>query len=230
MFEGVFGLNIKHMDTNKKSEIEKERGTVRKALHKNVSMSFRKRRGYQKHSISSKRSEFYALILTTNKCPVDKGRSFVHFSRKKIADKTDYRKKSLLLHWCIMYQDQLAALEQDYCVLDTHNLFVCSTLEDEILVLGGRPELLVQLGGQCKKFGLELEPDRDLASYSGGEQAIICALLLLALLPRQPVRILFVHLLETLSDTNRKLLIHTFHSTLPEAELFCFTLLGPRLV
>ena len=126
-----------------------------------------------------------------------------------------------------MYHNQLA---QDYCILDTHNLFVCTTLEDEILVLGGKQELLTGLAGQCCNFGFSLEAHRKLLSYSGGEQAIICALLLLALLPKQPVRILFVHLLETLSATNKKRLIHTFCSTLPEAELFCLTPQGPKPV
>ena len=56
-----------------------------------------------------------------------------------------------------MYHNQLAALAQDYCILDTHNLFVCTTLEDEILVLGGKQELLTGLAGQCCNFGFSLE-------------------------------------------------------------------------
>ena len=61
-----------------------------------------------------------------------------------------------------MYHNQLAALAQDYCILDTHNLFVCTTLEDEILVLGGKQELLTGLAGQCCNFGFSLEAHRKL--------------------------------------------------------------------
>ncbi len=129
-----------------------------------------------------------------------------------------------------MNHNQLADQGLDYCVIDTHNLFVCATLEDEILVLGGKPELLASLAAQCQNLGVSLEPRRKLASYSGGEQAIICALLLLALLPKQPVRVLFVHLLETLSPANRKKLVHAFSSSLPEAELFSLTPQGPKAV
>jgi hypothetical protein len=80
-----------------------------------------------------------------------------------------------------------AALEkygQDYCVIDTHNLFVGTTLEDEVLLLGGDAGLFTDIARECSRFGLQLAPGRKLSSYSGGEQSIICCLLLMSLLPK----------------------------------------------
>ncbi len=116
---------------------------------------------------------------------------------------------------------------QDYCVIDTHNLFVGTTLEDEILLLGGPDDLFGVIADGCGNFGLRLAPGRRLSSYSGGEQIIICCLLLMNLMP-DGVRILLVHALETLSPGNRELLLDSFASTLPTASLFTLTENGPR--
>ena len=116
----------------------------------------------------------------------------------------------------------------EYCVIDTSNLFVGTTLEDELLLLGAGPGALGRVQSECAHFGLHPEPARRLASYSGGEQAIICCLLLMALLPETQQRILLVHVLETLSQRNREKLLRCFAETLPRAALFTLTFDGPR--
>ncbi len=121
----------------------------------------------------------------------------------------------------------LARYGQDYCVIDTHNLFVGTTLEDEILLLGGRDELFGRIADECESFGLRLAPERKFSSYSGGEQIIICCLLLMHLLP-DGARILLVHALETLSPRNRELLLERFAASLPGAALFSLTESGPQ--
>ena len=121
----------------------------------------------------------------------------------------------------------LASYGRDYCVIDTHNLFVGTTLEDEILLLGGRDELFGLVAEKGSHFGLRLAPGRKLSSYSGGEQTIICCLLLMNLLP-DGVRILLVHALETLSPRNRELLLESFAASLPAASLFSMTETGPK--
>ena len=118
----------------------------------------------------------------------------------------------------------LAEHGRDHCVIDMHNLFVGTTLEDELLLLGAGEGALTGIIRECALFGVRLEPGRQLASYSGGEQAIICCLTLMALLPRRPLRVLLVHVLETLSPRNRELLLDRFATVLPEASLF--TLVG----
>ena len=114
----------------------------------------------------------------------------------------------------------LAEHGRDFCVIDMHNLFVGTTLEDELLLLGADDGTLETLRRECMPFGVRLEAGRALASYSGGEQAIVCCLTLMALLPREPLRILLVHVLETLSPRNRELLLDRFAAALPEAGLF----------
>lgn len=116
----------------------------------------------------------------------------------------------------------------DYCIVDTHNLFVGTTLEDEILLLGGRDELMGDMARGCSKFGLELAPGRKLSSYSGGEQIIICCQLLMHMLPAAEVRILLVHALETLSERNRELLLESFAARLPHASLYVLAEDGPQ--
>lgn len=127
-----------------------------------------------------------------------------------------------------MNDSPLALYGRDYCVIDMHNLFVGTTLEDELLILGADEGLASGIRRDGVRFGLHLEPGRRLASCSGGEQVIICCLLLAALLPKTPVRILLVHVLETLSPRNRELILDMFQTALPEAALFTMTQTGPR--
>lgn len=122
----------------------------------------------------------------------------------------------------------LAEYGHDYCVIDTHNLFIGTTLEDEILLLGADDALADVMIRECAGFGLRLEAGRKLSSYSGGEQAIICCLLLMNLLPEKSLRILLVHVLETLSPRNRKALLERFAALLPAARLFSLTPDGPQ--
>jgi hypothetical protein len=121
----------------------------------------------------------------------------------------------------------VAAHGHEFCVIDMANLFVGTTLEDELLLLGADGSL-PEISRECAAFGVRLEAGRKLSSYSGGEQAIICCMTLMALLPRAPLSILLVHVLETLSARNRELLLARFSQTLPEAELFTMTESGPR--
>lgn len=108
-----------------------------------------------------------------------------------------------------------------YFSIDWNNLFVSSTLHDELLLFSSTPgETYVTIKNECAEYGIVLDQYRSLDTYSGGEQAIICCLFLCALLPRKPLRILFVHVLETLSMPNKERIIAHFHRVLPQAVLF----------
>ncbi|SFK04176.1 hypothetical protein SAMN04488082_112101 [Desulfomicrobium apsheronum] len=124
----------------------------------------------------------------------------------------------------------LAEYGRDHCVIDTHNLFVGTTLEDEILLLGADDGLFSDIARECSLFGLQLERGRRLSSYSGGEQSIICCLLLMHLLPKERLSILLVHVLETLSQRNRELLLDRFAALIPDASIFFLTEEGPKPV
>lgn len=126
-----------------------------------------------------------------------------------------------------MISESITTHGSDFCVIDTHNLFVCATLEDEILVLGGDESLLPRLADDARAFGLNPSPGRRLDSYSGGEQAILCCVLLAHLLPQNPGRILLVRVLETLSAHNRDMLTKYLARKLPRADLFTLTPDGP---
>lgn len=116
---------------------------------------------------------------------------------------------------------------ESYCVIDMHNLFVGTTLADEILILGGRASVLTEVSAACVRFGIGVQSHRLLSSYSGGEQALICCLLLMRLLPDKAVPILLVHVLETLSPGNRQRLLHEFRATAPQATLHTMGPQGP---
>ena len=127
-----------------------------------------------------------------------------------------------------MTLDSIAAFGNRFCLIDTHNLFVCTTLEDEILVLGGDSSLFAHLVDDARPFGLIPRPGRKLHSYSGGEQAILCCLLLMHLLPPTPRPILLVRVLETLSARNRNLLIQLFAARRPQTQIFTLAADGPH--
>jgi hypothetical protein len=122
----------------------------------------------------------------------------------------------------------IATYGSAYCVIDTDNLFVGTTLEDELLLLGADESVLADIREDCARLGLQVDAGRKLATYSGGEQAIIGCLTLMRLLPREPLRILLVHVLETLSPRNRELLLRRFDSVLPAARLFTLEAGAPR--
>lgn len=127
-----------------------------------------------------------------------------------------------------MNASPLVTYGQTYCVIDTHNLFICTTLADELLVLGVSDDARQNLSDAAKTFQIELDPDRLLSSYSGGEQIIVCALLLGALLPTPCPPILFVHALETLSARKAGLLLDNMRRALPDARFFTLAPDGPR--
>jgi len=116
----------------------------------------------------------------------------------------------------------------DYCVIDMHNLFVGTTADDELLLLGAAPGTDRRLAEECSRFGVQMDGGRKLASYSGGEQAMIGCLLMMLLLPQAPLRILLVHVMETLSPRNREALALRFAQLLPEASLFTLAPDGPQ--
>lgn len=119
-----------------------------------------------------------------------------------------------------MNTEPLEIFGHDYCVIDSHNLFVCATLEDELLVLGADTKLFGRIKDAALAFNLRIDSGRRLDAYSGGERTIICALLLLHILPRSPRNVLFARSLETLSARNRDMLLAFFARTLPQVALF----------
>lgn len=127
-----------------------------------------------------------------------------------------------------MSQTPIASYGQEFLVIDMHNLFVSTTLADEILVLGGLNFIEEEIVTICAKFGINVSASRTLTSYSGGEQAIICCVMIMCLLSDQNLSILLVHILETLSEHNRQQLLAEFRITRPLVNLFTLGPGGPQ--
>ena len=128
-----------------------------------------------------------------------------------------------------MSTNSLTQFGANYCVIDVDNLFICSTLEDEILILGNKPYLWTKIAQDAQSFDLSIQAGRNFHSYSGGEQVILCCLLLMHLLPNPCPPLLLVRVLETLSNQNRALLSKLFAKRLPYTQIFTLTLDGPHV-
>lgn len=124
----------------------------------------------------------------------------------------------------------LRTYEEHYCVIDMHNLFVATTLRDEVLLLDGSSARLPDVLAAAETLGVRPAADRRLASYSGGEQALLCCAMLMTLLPTATPAILLVHVLGTLSQRNRDLVLSTFARTMPDTRLYTLDPTGPQPV
>ena len=106
----------------------------------------------------------------------------------------------------------LAAYGDDYVVVDFNHLFISSTLREEAWLLqqGDDPALIAGVVEQARAFGIHnAAADRELGTYSGGEQAILASLLLLAVIASRNLtglRVLLYNVLDSLSGDNRRAL------------------------
>ena len=110
----------------------------------------------------------------------------------------------------------LAKWGQTYLILDISCLFVASSLREEVWLYCHRdnPDILVDIERASETFKIRgVNPDRELTTYSGGEQAILACLLMIALIRALNVtktRLLLSGILESVSRDNRLLLRQFF--------------------
>lgn len=110
-------------------------------------------------------------------------------------------------------RETLAEYGDDFLVLDFNRLFISSTLREEAWLLSQRddPELVDSIIDDASRFGIQgVRADRDLITYSGGEQAILATLLTTATLRSRNLldkKILLVNVLDSLSADNRRRLV-----------------------
>lgn len=104
----------------------------------------------------------------------------------------------------------------DFLVLEVNQLFVATTLREEIWLLQQTEDadILRRIISQAQQFDLaEIDADRNLDTYSGGQQAIIACLLVMAAIADRRVhdlRLLLVNVLESISRQNRRQLTAAF--------------------
>ncbi|GAB1410432.1 hypothetical protein MASR1M90_15860 [Desulfovibrionales bacterium] len=120
----------------------------------------------------------------------------------------------------------LEAYGREFCVIDASNLFVCTTLADE-LILFSAEHMLDALTSQCAELGIAVKPTRALRTYSGGEQAMISCLLISLMLPARPVRILLVHIVEALSLGNARKMLCLMRANASQISVYTLTATGP---
>jgi hypothetical protein len=110
--------------------------------------------------------------------------------------------------------DQLLAEQgAEYLVLDFNHLFISSTLREEVWLLRQQDDRAVvdKVIAEAGEFDIRgVRADRELHAYSGGEQAILACLLILATVEAagvQGCKLLLYGLLESLSLENRDRLL-----------------------
>ena len=102
---------------------------------------------------------------------------------------------------------------QEYLILDFNHLFVSSSLREEIWLLRLKDDaaILSKVLTAAKKFGIRrATADRTLATFSGGEQALLASLLIMAFIEADRLsglRLLLVNVLESISEANRMKLL-----------------------
>lgn len=112
----------------------------------------------------------------------------------------------------------LARLGRSYLVVDIHCLFVAASLREEVWLYSQREEseLLNEVCRLAETFRIrDVTPDRELVTYSGGEQAIIACLLIMTLIESfdlKQLQLLFCGVLESISHANRQLLYRYFRN------------------
>ena len=118
---------------------------------------------------------------------------------------------------------------RQFLILDYNHLFVSSSLREEIWLLRRQNDttLLSRVLDDARAFGIrEIAADRALATYSGGEQALLACLLFMAFVKERRlsgVRLLLINVLESISSANRIELLKMFTglSSTHELKIFC---------
>lgn len=124
---------------------------------------------------------------------------------------------------------------KEFLILDFNHLFFAATLREEIWLLRRRndPALLASILAAARELPIHgVAPDRDLATYSGGEQAVLACLLAIALIRANGVRgvkVLLFNLMDSLSEQSRsRLAVHFADSRAAQGTRF-FVNQGERI-
>jgi hypothetical protein len=130
----------------------------------------------------------------------------------------------------------LSEYGEDHVVMDINCLFVASTLREEIWLYRGREDngLLEAIRREASLFSIrEVDPDRGLFAFSGGEQALIAVLTVLMVIEKsnfRDVKLLLCGVLESLSTDNRHLLIQRLEASALHGWIRAYTLREDHIV
>ncbi len=122
-----------------------------------------------------------------------------------------------------------------YMVLDISCLFVASSLREEVWLYchQDQPDILADISHLAQPFNIRgVDPDRELATYSGGEQAILGSLLIIALVRALNItktRLLLSGILESISRNNRLLLIRCIKPHIQSHQISVYRSRGSKI-
>lgn len=112
----------------------------------------------------------------------------------------------------------LQQYDDEYLILEYEHLFIAATLREEVLLLQKKndPELIEKVVTEAAAFKLlEVAADRNIDRYSGGQRAILACLLVITFIREQNkkgLKLLLNHVLESISTSNRQLLLAKFNA------------------
>ncbi len=104
----------------------------------------------------------------------------------------------------------LDAYDGEYLILDYNHLFVSGSLREEVWLLRrvDEPALVAEILDAARAFGIhEASAERGFDTYSGGQQAILGCLLVMALVRAAGVRgvkLLLNNVMDSISRENRQ--------------------------
>jgi hypothetical protein len=105
---------------------------------------------------------------------------------------------------------------KEYLVLEYNHLFVSDTIREEIWLFQGKndTELIKEILEASAAFSiLDADADRPFHTYSGGQQAILACLLVMAAIragKQQGVKLLLHNIIDSISEENRGILYERF--------------------
>ena len=105
----------------------------------------------------------------------------------------------------------------DYLILEYNHLFVSDTIREEIWLLQRKndPQLINKTLQSAAELGIhDADADRAFNTYSGGQQAILACLLVMAAIrvaKLNGVKLLLNNILNSISEDNRRTLYQRFH-------------------
>lgn len=123
----------------------------------------------------------------------------------------------------------------DYLVLDVNFLFVAASLREEVWLFRQQEdtELLARVCQNAAEFQIrDVDPDREWATYSGGEQAILAALMIINLvrsLELTHLHLILCGVLESISQKKRNQLGRHFAAAASTHQLRVFCMNDNRI-
>ena len=129
----------------------------------------------------------------------------------------------------------LDTYDRDFLILDCNHLFVSGSLREEVWLLrrADEPALVSEILEAARDFGIrEASAEKGFDTYSGGQQAILGCLLVMALVraaDRRGVRLLLSNVLDAVSGANRRRLQELFAGMAASHGLRLYTARDGRL-